>query len=159
MHHPRMLRQRFDRAIEADAFVKRLQAVGLPGSGWELDDEWRPVDAVTARRQLVPDTMWTAVCAYRSATWRQSSGNGRKSAAPALRALAHQHKACFGKMLQYFMRRLDKEKVALLLAQPGNRADEFQCAADVATAKFLCFLAIRLAVGLQIDAVPDDANF
>jgi hypothetical protein len=85
---PRNLRQRFDRAVEADAFVKRLQAVGLPGSGWELDDQWRPVDASTAQRHLVPDTMWTAVCAYRSATWRQASGNGRKSAAPALRALA-----------------------------------------------------------------------
>src|SRR4051794_13316463 len=85
---PRNFRQRFDRAIEADAFVKRLQAVGLPGSGWELDDQWRPVDASTAQRHLVPDTLWTAVCAYRSATWRQASGNGRKSAAPALRALA-----------------------------------------------------------------------
>jgi hypothetical protein len=85
---PRNLRQRFDRAVEADAFVKRLQAVGLPGSGWDLDDDWRPVDAATARRELVPNTVWTAVCAYRSATWRHAFGNGRKSATPALRALA-----------------------------------------------------------------------
>ncbi|MEO5898527.1 MAG: tyrosine-type recombinase/integrase [Ilumatobacteraceae bacterium] len=38
----RMFRQRFDRSVDADGLVRRLQAVGLPASGWHLDDDGRP---------------------------------------------------------------------------------------------------------------------
>jgi hypothetical protein len=40
----RMFRQRFDRAADEDQFVSRLRAVGLPASGWHLDDDGRPND-------------------------------------------------------------------------------------------------------------------
>ena len=67
----RMFRQRFDRAADADQFVSRLRAVGLPTSGWHLDDDGRPSDqtamvvAATGKH-----TVWSALLLYRSATWR-----------------------------------------------------------------------------------------
>ena len=87
----REYRQRFDRAGDADEFIRRLKAVGLTGSTWVLDDEGRPVDrttptagAATAREM----TMWAGLLVYRAATWRGASGNGRRTAAPVLRAMA-----------------------------------------------------------------------
>jgi integrase len=89
----RDFRQRFDRAGDADEFIKRLNAVGLSGSTWALDDNGRPVDSTQHRAGAAtpvtaPSTVWAALLAYRSATWRGASGNGRKVAAPSLRAMA-----------------------------------------------------------------------
>lgn len=42
-----MFRQRFDRSGDADGLARRLQAVGLPASGWHLDDDGRPSDEPT----------------------------------------------------------------------------------------------------------------
>ena len=87
----RMFRERFDRAADADAFANRLTAVGLPGSSWVLDDDGRPVDAEGSNvdaESRVALTVWTGLLAYRSATWRGASGNGRRSAAVSLRAMA-----------------------------------------------------------------------
>ena len=87
----REYRQRFDRAGDADEFIRRLKAVGLAGSTWVLDDEGRPVDRSTptagefAAREM---TMWSGLLVYRAATWRGASGNGRRTAAPVLRAMA-----------------------------------------------------------------------
>ena len=87
----REYRQRFDRAGDADEFIRRLKAVGLAGSSWVLDDEGRPVDRSTptagefAAREM---TMWSGLLVYRAATWRGASGNGRRTAAPVLRAMA-----------------------------------------------------------------------
>ncbi len=81
----RELRQRFDRAVEADQFIRVLGAVGLPGSTWRMGDDGRPYDA--AARPVVPEepqgpsvTMWDSLQMYRSATWRTASANGRKQA-------------------------------------------------------------------------------
>jgi len=89
----RELRQRFDRAVEADQFIRVLGAVGLPGSTWRMGDDGRPYDA--SARPVVPEepqgpsvTMWDALQMYRSATWRTASANGRKTHAYVLRAMA-----------------------------------------------------------------------
>lgn len=85
----RMFRQRFDRAVDADRFVSRLRAVGLPTSGWHLDDDGRPSDRVSTIGAATANlTVWSALLRYRAATWRGASGNGRKSAAFTLRAAA-----------------------------------------------------------------------
>ena len=87
----REYRQRFDRAGDADEFIRRLKAVGLAGSTWVLDGGGRPVDR-TAPTAGAPAaramTMWEGLLVYRSATWRGASGNGRRTAAPVLRAMA-----------------------------------------------------------------------
>ncbi|MCY7298380.1 MAG: hypothetical protein LH616_04125, partial [Ilumatobacteraceae bacterium] len=87
----REYRQRFDRAGDADEFIRRLKAVGLTGSTWILDGEGRPVDrtTLTAGTSPTPEmTMWAGLLVYRAATWRGASGNGRRTAAPVLRAMA-----------------------------------------------------------------------
>lgn len=84
----RMFRQRFDRAADADQFVSRLRAVGLPASGWHLDDG-RPSDqTVTFGAATGKLTVWSARQRYRSATWRGASANGREAAAFTLRTTA-----------------------------------------------------------------------
>ena len=74
----RELRQRFDRAVDADQFIRVLGAVGLAGSTWRMGDDGRPHDA--SARPVVPDepqgpsvTMWDALQMYRSATWRTTA--------------------------------------------------------------------------------------
>ena len=87
----RMFRQRFDRSVDADAdgLVRRLQAVGLPASGWHLDDDGRPSDEPESISSLAEGlTVWSALQLYRSATWRGASTNGRKAAALTLRTTA-----------------------------------------------------------------------
>jgi integrase len=85
----RMFRQRFDRAADADQFVSRLRAVGLPASGWHLDDDGRPSDeAIVAAPTTENLTVWAALQMYRSATWRGASANGRKAAVFTLRTTA-----------------------------------------------------------------------
>ena len=85
----RMFRQRFDRAADADQFVSRLRAVGLPASGWHLDDDGRPSDdTVMAALTTENLTVWAALQLYRSATWRGASANGRKAASFTLRTTA-----------------------------------------------------------------------
>ncbi|MEP6660182.1 MAG: tyrosine-type recombinase/integrase [Acidimicrobiales bacterium] len=84
-------RRRFDRAADADEFIRRLKAVGLAGSTWGLDDEGRPVDCTKqspATSSASQVTLWSGLVAYRAATWRGASGNGRKAAALTLRAMA-----------------------------------------------------------------------
>lgn len=84
----RMFRQRFDRAADADHFVRRLNAVGLAGSTWILDDNGRPHDGpVTAAQTSDTSTVWEGLLVYRATTWRTASGNGRKSAVITLRAM------------------------------------------------------------------------
>ena len=62
----RMFRQRFDRAADADQFVSRLRAVGLPASGWHLDDDGRPSDeTVVAALPTENLTVWAALQLYR----------------------------------------------------------------------------------------------
>jgi hypothetical protein len=41
-------RRRFDRAADADEFIRRLEAVGLVGASWRLDSDGQPVDALAA---------------------------------------------------------------------------------------------------------------
>ena len=87
----REYRQRFDRAGDADEFIRRLKAVGLAGSTWMLDDEGRPVDRTTLTAGAATTremTMWSGLLLYRAATWRGASGNGRRAAATVLRAMA-----------------------------------------------------------------------
>jgi integrase len=87
----REYRQRFDRAGDADEFIRRLKAVGLAGSTWVLDGEGRPVDRTTRTAGASPTpemTMWAGLLVYRAATWRGASGNRRRTAAPVLRAMA-----------------------------------------------------------------------
>lgn len=85
----RMFRQRFDRSVDADSLVRRLRAVGLPASGWHLDDDGRPSDEpVSVGSRAEGLTVWSALQLYRSATWRGASANGRKSAALTLRTTA-----------------------------------------------------------------------
>lgn len=84
----RMFRQRFDRAADADNFVRRLNAVGLPGSSWILDANGRPHDGpVSTTGTCDAMTVWDGLLVYRAATWRTASANGRKNAAPSLRAM------------------------------------------------------------------------
>ena len=91
----RDFRQRFARAIEADQHISLLRAVNLPNSPWRLDDDGRPTDTtippVTGSQDAspaVPVTVWEALQLYRTATWRNASAHGRKSAAYVLRAMA-----------------------------------------------------------------------
>ena len=85
----RMFRQRFDRAADADQFVSRLRAVGLPTSGWHLDADGRPSDQTTMVAAMAGNhTVWSALLLYRSATWRGASANGRKAASFTLRTTA-----------------------------------------------------------------------
>jgi integrase len=85
----RMFRQRFDRAADADQFVSRLRAVGLPASGWHRDDDGRPSDETVMAAPTTENlTVWAALQLYRSATWRGASANGRKSASFTLRTTA-----------------------------------------------------------------------
>lgn len=84
----RHYRRRFDRGVEADGFVRVLQAARVPGTGWSFDERGRPFRPLDDPAPPSGPTMWEAVQVYRSATWRASSANGRKSVAPALRALA-----------------------------------------------------------------------
>ena len=87
----RMFRQRFDRSVDADGFVRRLQAVGLPASGWHLDDDGRPSDesaSVSVGSPAGGLTVWSALQLYRTATWRGASANGRKAACLTLRTTA-----------------------------------------------------------------------
>jgi len=44
----RMFRQRFDRSGDADGLVRWLLALGLPASGWHLDDDGRPSDELVS---------------------------------------------------------------------------------------------------------------
>lgn len=83
----RNFRQRFDRAGDADEFIKRPNAVGLTGSTWALDDEGRRggFDAASCRRchtPAAPSTAWAALT-YRSATWRGASDKGQKGRSTA----------------------------------------------------------------------------
>ena len=85
----RVFRQRFDRSGDADGLVRRLQAVGLPASGWHLDDNGRPSDEpVSVGSPAEGLTVWSALQMYRTATWRGASANGRKAACLTLRATA-----------------------------------------------------------------------
>ena len=92
----RDFRQRFARAIEADQHISLLRAVNLPNSPWRLDDDGRPTDtprpttvpADERPASAAPETVWQALLTYRSATWRNSSANGRKLSAYILRAMA-----------------------------------------------------------------------
>ena len=85
----RMFRQRFDRSVDAESLIRRLQAVGLPVSGWHLDDDGRPSDEpVSVSSPAEGLTAWSALQLYRSATWRGASANGRKAAALTLRTTA-----------------------------------------------------------------------
>jgi integrase len=74
----------------ADAHRKRLEnaAAGLVEGGrrWTFTDDYDPVlpDDETSSSG---DTVWTLACAWRTATWRDQSGNGRKSASYALRTM------------------------------------------------------------------------
>ena len=90
----RMFRQRFDRSGDADGLVRRLQAVGLPASGWHLDDDGRPSDEPASIGSPAEGlTVWSALQLYRTATWRGASANGRKAACLTLRATARVLKA------------------------------------------------------------------
>ena len=90
----RMFRQRFDRSVDADGLVRRLQAVGLPASGWHLDDAGRPSDELVSVGSSPEGlTVWSALQLYRTATWRGASANGRKAACLTLRATARVLKA------------------------------------------------------------------
>ena len=94
----RMFRQRFDRSGDADGLVRRLQAVGLPASGWHLDDDGRPSDEPASVGASVEGpaaglTVWSGLRLYRTATWRGASANGRKAACLTLRATARVLKA------------------------------------------------------------------
>lgn len=74
----------------ADALRKRLEnaEAGLVerGQRWTFDDDFQPV-LVTTAAPTSEDTVWTLACAWRSATWRDQSGNGRKAASYALRPM------------------------------------------------------------------------
>ncbi|MGH9137871.1 MAG: tyrosine-type recombinase/integrase [Acidimicrobiales bacterium] len=73
----------------AEAYRRRLEnaAAGLTehGQRWAFTDDFEPVLAGEAT--VSAETVWTLACAWRSATWRNQSGNGRKSASYALRAM------------------------------------------------------------------------
>lgn len=73
----------------AEAYRRRLEnaAAGLVehGQRWSFTDDFEPVLADEANAS--PETVWTLACAWRTATWRDQSGNGRKSASYALRAM------------------------------------------------------------------------
>ena len=85
----RMFRQRIDRSGDADSLIRRLQAVGLPASGWHLDDDGRPSDEpVSVGSRAEGLTVWSALQFYRTATWRGASANGRKAACLTLRSTA-----------------------------------------------------------------------
>jgi integrase len=74
----------------ADAYRKRLEnaTAGLVehGQRWSFTDDFEPVLAGSEKRDT-QETAWTLACAWRTATWRHQSGNGRKSASYALRAM------------------------------------------------------------------------
>jgi integrase len=74
----------------ADAFRKRLDHAtdGLVehGERWTFNDDYEPV-LVALDRSTSPDTAWTLACAWRTATWRNQSGNGRRGACYALRPM------------------------------------------------------------------------
>lgn len=91
----RDFRQRFARAVEADQHITLLRAVNLPNSPWRLDDDGRPTDRptppATPPEPFSPTTVttvWEALQLYRTATWRNASAHGRKTAAYVLRAMA-----------------------------------------------------------------------
>ena len=128
----REYRQRFDRAADADELIRRLKAVGLAGSTWVLDGEGRPIDRTTptagapATRAM---TMWAGLLVYRSATWRGASGNGRRTAAPVLRAMAKTLRAGAPKVpsatlayLDTIAFRCEREPDDLALTMPGKMA-------------------------------------
>lgn len=58
------------------------------GRRWGWSADLKPTlleDPVTLAASAADETLWTLVCAWRTATWGTSSGNGRSTAAAALR--------------------------------------------------------------------------
>jgi hypothetical protein len=74
----------------ADAHRKRLEnaAAGLVETGrrWSFTDDYEPF-LPDGDRTVSRETVWTLACAWRTATWRHQSGNGRRSASYALRLM------------------------------------------------------------------------
>ena len=74
----------------ADVFRKHLEraadGVVEHGERWEFDDDFEPT-LVGLDRSSSEDTVWTLACAWRTATWRNQSGNGRRGACYSLRPM------------------------------------------------------------------------
>lgn len=74
----------------AEAYRRRLDnaAAGLieHGQRWSFTEDYEPVLA-GSESPSSQETVWTLAHAWRTATWRNQSGNGRKSASYALRAM------------------------------------------------------------------------
>jgi integrase len=75
----------------ADAHRKRLEnaAAGLVehGQRWSFTEDYEPFLPDGSGSEKSRETVWTLVCAWRTATWRDQSGNGRKGASYSLRAM------------------------------------------------------------------------